>query len=88
MLDTTDFIRPALWIGRALWWLGWELMVETVGWSIGWLVWRGLTLGRFPAAGFKELDEASGWVAIFVELTGLAVLAGLIWVLSAHVPMG
>lgn len=87
MLEAVDLIRPVLWVVRALWWLGWEFMVRTVGWSIGWAVWRTLTLGRFPDTGFRDLDETSDWASILVELTGLAVLAGVIWLLSRHAPM-
>ncbi len=87
LVEALDLIRPALWVARALWWLAWELMVRTIGWSIGWLVWRVLTLGRFPDTGFRELDETSDWAGILVELTGLAVLGGIIWRLGQLVPM-
>lgn len=84
MLDLVDLSRPALWIARGLWWLGYEFAIRTVGWSIGWLIWRVLTLGRFPETEWGEIDEAALWASILVEITGLAALAGIIWMLSAH----
>lgn len=87
MFDAVDLIRPALWLARALWWVGWEFMVRTVGWSIGWAIWRTVTLGRFPDTGFRDLDETSEWASLIVELTGLAALGGTIWLLSRHAPM-
>lgn len=85
MIDLDDIFRPALWVARALWWLGWEFMVRTVGWSIGWVIWRGLTLGRFPDTGFHDLEQTGFWPSLLVELTGLAALAGAIWWLSMRV---
>ena len=87
MLDASDLFRPLLWFARALWWLGYEFMVQTVGWSIGWVIWRLVTFGRFPETGIREQDETVLWASILVELTGLAALAGAIWWLSRHVPM-
>jgi hypothetical protein len=87
MIDLDDMLRPILWIARALWWLAWDFMVHTIGWSIGWYIWRGLTFGRFPEADLKEMEQASFWVSVLVELTGLAALGGaialLMWRLSA-----
>ncbi len=82
MLDAVDLIRPVLWIARALWWLGWEFLVRTVGWSIGWAIWRAVTFGRFPDTGFRDLDDTAHWASILVEMTGLAALAGVIALLT------
>ena len=87
MLDLIDLFRPALWVARALWWLGYEFAIRTVGWTIGWLIWRAFTLGRFPDTGIREIDETALWASILVEVTGLAALAWTIWWLHAHAPM-
>lgn len=90
MIEVEDLLfrpvaRIALIVARALWWLGWEFLVQTVGWSIGWPIWRLLTLGRFPDTGFGDLDETSWWAATLVELTGLAALAVAIFLLFIYV---
>lgn len=82
MVDLDDMLRPMLWVARALWWLAWDFMVQTIGWSIGWCIWRGLTFGRFPEADLKEMERASFWVSVLVELTGLAALGGVIVLLA------
>ena len=87
MLDPIDLFRPALWLARALWWLGYDFAVQTVGWSIGWLIWRAVTLGRFPDTKIGEVDETAPWAALLVEVTGLLTLAGIIWWLKEHAPM-
>ncbi|AKJ31943.1 hypothetical protein AAW51_5252 [Caldimonas brevitalea] len=90
MLDADDLLfRPVsllLVVLRACWWLAWDFCVQTIGWSIGWAVYRLLTLGRFPSEGVFDADEASGGVALVVEVTGLAVLASAIWYLSGQWP--
>ena len=76
MIDPTDwFDTPKsilLAVLRVLWWLAWDVCVQTVGWSIGWCVLRVLTLGRYPAERLGGVDAA------FVErLTRLVQAAGL-----------
>lgn len=90
MIEVEDLVlrplaRVALVVARALWWLSWEFFVETIGWSIGWPIWRLLTFGRFPDAGFRDQGEAPLWTALLVELTGLAALALVIWRLASYV---
>ena len=88
MLEAAEVIaRPALWVARALWWLGWDFCVRTVGWSIGWPIWRLATWGSFPETGFRDIDETADWAIILVDLTGLAVLAITIWQLSDYLHM-
>ncbi len=89
MIDVEDIIfrpvaRGALVIARALLWLGWDVFVETIGWSIGWLIWRTLTFGRFPETGLGDIDETPWWVALLVELTGLLALVLLVWGLASY----
>jgi len=74
-------LRGALWVARFLWWLAWDLCVETVGWSIGWPICRVLTFGRFPKASFGRMEDASVPAWAGVEAVGLATLAGIIGVL-------
>lgn len=81
-------IRPIatalLYLARGLLWLGWDFCVQTVGWTVGWLVCRFITAGRFPAERVGDLDDAPGGVAFFVELIGLACLAALAWILGSY----
>lgn len=71
---------------RAAWWLGWSLGVELIGWSIGWVVLRVLTLGRYPVEPLDAQEQASeGWAAC-VELLGLLVLGAVIWCLVGAWP--
>ena len=90
MIDITDiFSLPkslVVAVLRGLWWLGWEFYVQTVGWSIGWLFLRVLTLGRFPEEGLGEVDGASPLRALLVEVTGLALLAFCTWWLTSEWP--
>ncbi|PZO17279.1 MAG: hypothetical protein DCF26_10010 [Burkholderiales bacterium] len=67
---------------RFLWWLGWDFLVETVFWSVGWLTVRVLSLGRFPQEQFTQQDDASGFTSLFLHVTGAVVLWALIWFLS------
>ena len=71
---------------RALWWLGWDFCVRTVGWSIGWAFLRTLTLGRFPRERVKQLDNAPWLLGVLVEVLGLTLLTMGIFVLSQAWP--
>lgn len=86
MVDVDDLIKPvarlAYFAARALWWLGAELLVETIGWSIGWCVMRALTLGHYPDIGIDDMEEAAWWARILVQLIGLAALCGTLWRLA------
>lgn len=90
MIDPTDwFDTPKsilLAVLRVLWWLAWDVCVQTVGWSIGRCVLRVLTLGRYPEERLGGVDEASSGTAIVVELVGLVVLAAGIWGLAGALP--
>ena len=71
---------------RALWWLAWDFGVETIGWSIGWGFYRGVSAGRFPRERLGEQDEASVGVALLVQVTGLLLLALAIWLVTSRWP--
>lgn len=90
MLDPSDIfdLPKSLFVGilRAVWWLAWDFCVETIGWSIGWLVLRLITLGQFPREPLGGVDQARTSLALFVDLVGLLTLASLIWVLSGSWP--
>ena len=90
MFDSTDLLTAPktllLGILRALWWLGWDFLVQTVGWSIGWPIARVLTLGRFPHVRFGGVLEAHWTHELVVEVLGLAALATAIWWLSGAWP--
>ncbi len=79
-------MRGLLLVLRVLLWLAWDFVVWTIAWSFGWPIWRLLTWGRFPHAGFRD-HEASGWIeAVLVCGTGLVVLAMSAWWLATHLP--
>jgi hypothetical protein len=83
-LDGFDLARPLFWLARGLLWLGWDCLVRTVGWSIGWPIWRVATFGRFPDTGFRDLDQTSLWASLVVELTGLGALFVAVLVLAVR----
>lgn len=90
MFDLSDLItKPislVLGILRALWWLGWDFTIQTIGWSIGWLILRTITMGHFPHEPVGGVDEAHWVHALIVEIIGLAALATAIWWLSGSWP--
>ena len=90
MIDLPDWLEAprGLVVGvlRVLWWLAWEVCIQTVGWSVGWCVLRIVTLGRFPQERFGGVDEAETGTAILVEIVGLLVLAVGIWWLAGEWP--
>lgn len=90
MIDPTDWIDTpksiVLAVLRALWWLAMDLLIQTVGWSIGWCVLRVLTLGRYPEERLGGVDEAETGTAFLVEAVGLAALAAGIWGLAGALP--
>jgi hypothetical protein len=75
-------IRLVVGILRALLFIGWDLLVEYVGWSIGWAFYRLVSFDKFPKEKLCELDQVSWSFALFVELTGLSILGILIYLLS------
>ncbi|MGH1540536.1 MAG: hypothetical protein ACRBHB_08950 [Arenicella sp.] len=90
MEDVADgLLKPVLklilLLLRGLQFLAWDLFIESIGWTIGWYFYRIVTLGRYPAEGRSEQDETYWAKALFIEATGLLVLAGLIALLSAIV---
>lgn len=90
MIDLPDWLDApkglVLGVLRVLWWLAWEVCIETVAWSVGWCVLRVLTWGRYPAERLGGVDEASTGTAIVVGVTGLLALALAIWGLSGVWP--
>jgi len=77
--------RIFLAIVRGLIWLSWELMIQTIGWSIGWVICRAISFGYFPKERISEVDNAPLFVALVVELIGLAFLLFLAYWLSKFV---
>ena len=76
LLDVSDLSRTAVVkVLRALWWLGWDFCVRTGGWSIGWVLLRAITLGRFPKEGIHQVDNAPWFLGLLVEVLGLLLLA-------------
>ncbi len=90
MLDVSEFLSGSasflLGLLRGLWWLTWDFMIQTIGWAVGWIVWRVLTLGRFPREPLGGMDRVPWFLRLIVDLTGLATLATGIWWLSGVWP--
>ncbi|MFP8780318.1 hypothetical protein [Hydrogenophaga sp. RWCD_12] len=90
MIDLPDWLDAPrgllLGVLRFLWWLAWDICIETVGWSVGWCVLRTVTLGRSPQDRLGGVDDADSGTAILVEIVGLAVLAMGIWWLAGEWP--
>ena len=90
MLDVSDLLSGStnliLGLLRGLWWLIWDFMIQTIGWAIGWMVWRTLTLGHFPRESLGGMDDAPWFPRLIVDLTGLVALATGIWWLSGMWP--
>jgi len=82
-LALAPLLRGLLAVGRALVWLVWEFLFMYVGWFIGWPICRVLSLGRFPGERIGEVETAPLWVALIVELCGLATLAAVIVLISS-----
>lgn len=59
-------------IFKAIFFTLFELFPEYVLWPIGWCVWRTITLGKYPAEGIFEQDEARIRTQLIVGITGLA----------------
>lgn len=87
LIDFGDLSRTAIAkLLRTLWWLGWDFCVRTIGWSIGWVFFRIVTLGRFPSEGFRQVDEAPWFVGLLVEAFGLALLALSVYAVTQSWP--
>jgi hypothetical protein len=61
--------------------LGWDWGVEVIGWSVGWCFFRVISLGTFPKENWDEQERASFSTSLTVEITGLGLIAGLIYLL-------
>jgi len=72
-------LRALGWLLRALLWLAWEGLFNTVGWYVGWCVCRTLSLGYFPHYGLRDEDKVSWPMRLVVELLGLGTLTALAW---------
>lgn len=90
MIDLPDWLDApkglVLGVLRVLWWLAWDVCIETVAWSVGWCVLRLVTLGRYPQERFGGVDDARTGTAALVEIVGLVVLALGIWWLAGEWP--
>lgn len=88
MIDLPDWLDApkglVLGVLRVLWWLAWDVCIETVAWSVGWCVLRLVTLGRYPQERFGGVDDARTGTAALVEIVGLVVLALGIWLLAGE----
>ncbi len=90
MIDLADWFELPrnLLVGalRLMWWLAWDLLVETIGWTIGWFFWRMVSVGRFPCEGLGQQEEAPWTTHWLLQATGLGLLALAIWALTGAWP--
>lgn len=87
MDDVLDLLRwPLLAVLRGLWWLAWDFAFQTVGWAIGWVLLRLISLGRAPAEGLWDVDRVSFGKALLVECLGLLALCLAIWGIGNALP--
>ncbi|MDQ3287027.1 MAG: hypothetical protein M3Q42_01980 [Pseudomonadota bacterium] len=77
--------RAVLTTLRVIWWVTWELCIETVSWYIGWPVCRAISFGHFPEVRLQEQDEVGSFAGLVVHATGLVSLLGLIYLLARYV---
>ena len=75
-------VRPLMMLARIILWLCWELCVEIICWSIGWVVCRVITFGKFPNARITEIESVDWTKALVIELVGLVAIALLIYALA------
>ena len=76
--------RPIYLLARFLLWLAWDFLFLTMAWSIGWPIWRVLSLGRFPHVGIGDYEESGTGEAFLVCSAGFAVLTGTVWRFANH----
>ncbi len=70
--------RIILTVAKSLLWLSWELIIQTIGWSIGWVVCRLVSFGTFPKERVSGIDDALWFVALIVEIIGLVFLVCMV----------
>jgi len=66
---------------RILQFLAWDLLFSSIGWTIGWAFYRCITFGHFPREQLRDLDNCSLILSIFIEITGLVILGGAIYLI-------
>ncbi len=79
MEDIGDFITEAgrgiarllYYLIRFLLWLVWEIGIEFISWSVGWVIVKLVTCGHYPKHGILEQDDAPLITALVIELLGL-----------------
>lgn len=76
--------RPIYLLARLLLWLAWDFLFLTIAWSIGWPIFRVLSLGRFPHVGIGDYEESGTGEAFLVCSVGFAVLTGTVWLFANH----
>ncbi|NOT18012.1 MAG: hypothetical protein HOP20_08115 [Sulfuriferula sp.] len=85
MIDIDDIVlKPFALFLRFLFWLGWDMLIQTIGWSVGWIFFRVVTVGHFPTVTIRGLANVNPYLAAFIELTGLGVLAFSSYVLYVY----
>jgi len=62
---------------RALVWLFWEFIFETLAWYVGWVLCRVISVGRLPQESINEHERASTLTHLIVSLIGFALMIGL-----------
>jgi len=68
------FFRLFYYIFRGLLWLAWDLSIEIIGWTIGWIILRMVTIGKYPQFQLSEQDKVPLWQALSIEFLGVSAL--------------
>lgn len=59
---------------RCLIWLMWEVCFEVIGWLVGWVVCRIISLGQYPKEPLTEYEASSPLTHFIVSLIGCIAL--------------
>jgi len=69
MIELEDIIlKPLAMCLRFLLWLGWDLFIHTIGWSIGWSFFRIITIGHFPTQAISGLEYTNQYLLLSLSL--------------------
>jgi hypothetical protein len=75
-------VKAIFYGAKAILTTSWYIIFSYGCWSVGWVLCRLATLGRFPQERFREVDDSPFFVGICVELLGFGFLLLLFYSLS------
>jgi|TARA_Y100000296_G_scaffold7231_1_gene8659 hypothetical protein len=77
-------LRIILIILRVIYFIGWELFVEYVGWAVGWCICRVITIGHYPKYKINSYEDAPLSTVLVVNGIGIFFVAGSIAILAEY----